>query len=90
MPKHIQVLRENEYNIPIGTAMVTNAEANAMLASGAAIEVPSLPLPQQTQETPPTIIVQQSEPKPKTTTIKRNRKQGPMKTKFSNSKIKKS
>ena len=86
MPKHIQVLRENEYNIPIGTAMVTNTEANAMLADGSAIEVPALPLPQQTQETPPTIIVQQSEPKPKTTTIKRNRKQGPMKTKFSNSK----
>lgn len=90
MPKHIHVLRENAYNIPIGTAMVTNTEANAMIADGSAIEVPAIPLPQQTQETPPTIIVQQSEPKPKTTTIKRNRKQGPMKTKFSNSKIKKS
>ena len=90
MPKHIQVLRENAYNIPIGTAMVTNTEANAMLGQGSAIEVPAIPLPQQTPEAPPTIIVQQSEPKPKTTTIKRNRKQGPMKTKFSNSKIKKS
>ena len=89
MPKHIQILRENAYNIPIGTAMVTNTEANAMLAEGDAIEIQETPLP-QTQETPPTIIVQQSEPKPKTTTIKRNRKQGPMKTKFSNSKIKKS
>ena len=89
MPKHIHVLRENAYNIPIGTAMVTNTEANAMLAEGDAIEIQETPLP-QTQEAPPTIIVQQSEPKPKTTTIKRNRKQGPMKTKFSNSKIKKS
>ena len=87
MPKHIHILRENEYNIPIGTAMVTNTEANAMLADGSAIVVPALPLPQQTPEAPPTIIVQQqSEPKPKPTTIKRNRKQGPMKTKFSNSK----
>ena len=90
MPKHIHILRENRFNIPIGTGLISNDEANAMLADGSAIEVPALPLPQQTQETPPTIIVQQSEPKPKTTTIKRNRKQGPMKTKFSNSKIKKS
>jgi len=86
MPKHIHILRENRFNIPIGTGLISNDEANAMLAEGDAIEVPDTPLP-QIQEAPPTIIVQQSEPKPKTTTIKRNRKQGPMKTtKFSNSK----
>jgi len=89
MPKHIHILRENRFNIPIGTGLISNDEANAMLAEGDAIEIQETPLP-QTQEAPPTIIVQQSEPKPKTTTIKRNRKQGPMKTKFSNSKIKKS
>ena len=89
MPKHLQIIRENKFKLSLGTCMVSNAEANEMLADGTAIEVSPLPMP-IVHEEPPTIIVQQKEPKPKTTTIKRNRKQGPMKTKFSNSKIKKS
>lgn len=83
MPKHIHILKENIYGIPIGTAVVTNTEANDMIDAGIAIEVPSMPLPTPETDPTPTIIVQQ-QPAPAPKPIKK-RKDGPMKKpKFSN------
>ena len=75
MSKHINITKENEFSLPIGTATVMDEVADILIANGEAYVTTELPKP-IVQDTPPVIIVKEEQnqnPKPKNKTGPRKR-----------------
>ena len=63
MPKHIHILNTNIWGIPIGTATISDTEANAMLEDGNAVLITELAKPIVDAIAPPIIVVKQEKAK---------------------------
>ena len=73
MSKHINITKENEFSLPIGTATVMDEVADILIANGQASITAELPKP-IVQDNPPVIIVKEEQnQKPKNKTGPRKR-----------------